>query len=142
MNRIIKFRVWDKIKKRFIEFDTDYKNRKGYNLGEYALSANGKLKFFEACEGGMEVEECRDVDVLFFTGLKDKNGKKIFEGDIIIESHEEVNSNDGTSWEEKHTFSVEYVECRFNIYGFVHRPASEPELEIIGNIYENPELLN
>lgn len=72
-----------------------------------------------------------------YTGLTDKNGKKIFEGDIIL--------YDGTSKQE-----VIWDEYEWNLSGFYNLFMDNPtsafsegtsKMEIIGNIYDNPELL-
>ncbi len=74
-----------------------------------------------------------------FTGLKDKNDKEIYEGDIVKLDGEgsltEVRYRDGQ-------FEVEQVEFR-NVMGdaWVSIRVEKNGLEIIGNIYENPELL-
>lgn len=79
-----------------------------------------------------------------FTGLFDKNGKKIYEGDIIRGDK----SLDADNWNDVHHGVVSYYlpECRFRI---VEKRNCEfyvgfqqlKNIEIIGNVYENPELL-
>lgn len=76
------------------------------------------------------------------TGVKDKNGKEIFKGDILALETDEELINVEVFWDEKHTLfmvtSKKYHEkaplaelLDYNPYPF----------KIIGNIYENPELL-
>lgn len=116
MRREIKFRAWDKNKAVFYFFDLENDN---YPEAFWSLHSSKELTEF--------------------TGLKDKNGKEIYEGDIVIEP----------SW---WWGALEVIEClSFNgqqrqwigINGGskVHNYWHLNELEKIGNIYENPELL-
>ena len=78
-----------------------------------------------------------------YTGLTDKNGKKIFEGDIVkikdysngcALNYEQPTSNWLVKWDEKYArFIIDYM----NLLPYKYFNESE----IIGNIHDNPELL-
>ena len=70
-----------------------------------------------------------------FTGLKDKNGKEIYEGDIIAYTHYECYPQNGNITEH---IAVEWVNNGFRPFNYLNDTAV---MEVIGNIYENPELL-
>ena len=66
-----------------------------------------------------------------FTGLKDKNGREIYEGDIL-------------RWEDMFNFEVRWLDSQARFYSVNTSAVSTQWTEyctIIGNIYENPELL-
>ena len=76
-----------------------------------------------------------------YTGQKDKNGKKIFEGDILKHEDECVIE---VIWNaEKYGFAAQCVkgsallkECKWGLWEF-----ESDEVEVIGNVFDNPELL-
>lgn len=70
-----------------------------------------------------------------FTGLTDKNGKKIFEGDIVEVNHDAYPGARGEVVFRNGSFMLEKVSDVLSLYGFLLW------CEVIGNIHDNPELL-
>ena len=75
-----------------------------------------------------------EVELMQYTGLKDKNGKEIYEGDIVKNRHYVfvVGFDEGRIYAKQ--LGIEYKCYLYNLF-------FEAALEVIGNIYENPELL-
>lgn len=87
---------------------------------------------FEARNGGYSAK-LKEVEIMQFTGLKDKNGKEIYEGDIVR------SLNPMKSKEDYARNPYNYSVVKWNRYNA--RFEGYFCDEIIGNIYENPELL-
>lgn len=108
--REIKFRAWDKEFKQFSDMALNYKIT---DINFYA-----------------------DYEWMQYTGLKDKNGKEIYEGDILEFSGNVVALGIVKYNENFATFQA----CNGNS-GWLFGNESGTNIEILGNIYENPELV-
>jgi uncharacterized phage protein (TIGR01671 family) len=89
-----------------------------------------------------DIKEDECLRVMQYTGLKDKSGKEIYEGDIIEGGYMNLLTQEFNSKK----FIVEYKEGCFGGKLIGHSPYGDTWLkfikgEVIGNIYENPELL-
>lgn len=87
--------------------------------------------------------EIEDLELLQYTGLKDKNGVEIYEGDIIRYFSEVMSKKEWICSVEVigATFAVRTGKKSYMDGSFLNRLSKDEKLEIIGNIYENPELL-
>lgn len=82
-----------------------------------------------------------EVTIMQSTGLKDKNGKEIFEGEVVYDGFRKIIVNYGKQTKEEEFGAIsEYV--GFNLTLACGYPEAVPiNYEVIGNIYENPELV-
>jgi len=114
--REIMLRAWDKTDKQWVNVNV--------------LWCGGNLGFCRSWVG----KENNELEIVQYTGLKDKNGKEIYEGDIVK-----------FKWNRKYrTGEVAWGICGFWIVGWLKilEWAENKEVEVIGNIWENKELLN
>jgi uncharacterized phage protein (TIGR01671 family) len=88
-------------------------------------------------KAGLVVREVDPATVGQYTGLKDKNGREIYEGDIIGGSNGSIN---GWEWPFKSEIKWNDEECGFNtpIWGDMD---STHYYNVLGNIHDNPDLL-
>jgi uncharacterized phage protein (TIGR01671 family) len=129
MNDRFKFRVWDK-------------NNKVYFGGSYGVSyymtdseIDGDL-YCRQCDGPFELSKDNDFIVEQCTGLKDKNGELIYEGDVVDLDDSETYAV--IQWgEEDGCWRI--ITCENSIYTFDNLYGYE--LTICGNIHENADLL-
>lgn len=90
-----------------------------------------------------ELDTCqpfKDVELMQSTGLKDKNGKEIFEGDIVEHLDGEYSF---VGFVKNSIFGI-YVKDEYDNYrfeDFADENTKEADVVILGNIYENKELL-
>jgi uncharacterized phage protein (TIGR01671 family) len=129
-----KFRAWDTKNNCF--FKPTYEAYKG-NLQEIVLSMSGDINI-RTMSHTLDHESTFPNRFILnqYTGLKDKNGKEIYEGDIVrYEQHltKKVITSEVYYKEIASAFGIKNKEPRSNL--FCELPV---DFEIIGNIYENP----
>lgn len=83
--------------------------------------------------------------VMQFTGLKDKNGKEIYEGDVLMYPATDGRGKGSVEWSDSFCSwmlaRADYSET-FSSFAYPRHTDGTCRFEIIGNIYENPELLS
>jgi uncharacterized phage protein (TIGR01671 family) len=140
VKREIKFRVWDKQVKRMFLPLTDLHIKWNKHTGsdlfcEIEASDDGK-------GGKWSCSDSADgYEIMQYSGLKDKNGKDIYDGDII-------------QFAETYYYLVRYEDAKFvgyhannnwgkwgDLYKLAERRFDKYNYVVIGNIYENPELV-
>ena len=130
MDREIKYRIWRKDLKRYLDFTELYR-----------LKINPLFSLVYSANTGIGADICPQV-FQQFTGLSDKNGKEIFEGDIIQQlEFEDWGDDQGTitrhviQWRQFEYYG--HYECGWYAgYCKIYK-----ECEVVGNIFENPELI-
>lgn len=124
--REVKFRAWHTEKKKM------------YEMAKVDLWGDPDQTTCDLVSMDCEDEQLFDiylheVIIMQYTGLKDKNGKEIYEGDIL--QYRSVYDEDGKT----RIGEVEFADGMFTIKGVIKFLGRD--CEVLGNIYENPELL-
>ena len=126
MEREIKFRAWNKQKKEIMKVSSISLENK-----EIAVKDFGTYHFFRI----------KDIELMQYIGLKDKNDKEIYEGDIVL-----VKPGGTSTWYKtvvkfkEGAFIASLIDREDYIYIF-NRGFDSNDFKITGNIYENKNLL-
>lgn len=130
----LKFRAWDKANKEMLKID----------VIDFFFK---EIRVFKNDGGGFSMK-FQDIEIMQSTGFKDKNGKEIFEGDILNCGYIFT----GSPFEEQDDYIEDIGVVKIMNCGAVVKIYEEIEnlidvlntcedIEVIGNIYENKELL-
>jgi uncharacterized phage protein (TIGR01671 family) len=130
MNRIIKFRIWNRKTKSWLHGPHERSDLDGVNLF-------GETILLGCLLDGVSIEDLNELEALQFTGICDAIGKQIFEGDIL---EFDYGASCGVG---KVVYFMQgfYIESRHGAL-FQDTTLTMQHSKVIGNIFENPELLN
>jgi len=132
-----KFRVWDKERKKMAEV--------------YCLYDSGDVEYRD----GLSIirlwkSDSNEFEVMMYTGRKDRNGREIYEGDVVKTNWDTGLYNEIIFFHKYGAFRQIPIKSykRFlkedkwiALWNF-SRPVGSGDAEVVGNIYENPELMN
>ena len=131
MERELKFKAWNKKTKQIIKIEP-LTSIKSFMDNTHYLTAG-------TIDGGFYIN-LDEVELMQFTGLKDKNGKEIYKGDIINCKH--WNPENYKVIFREGGFCLADKDNKFMADINMIQDSTGIHFEIIGNIYENSELLS
>lgn len=141
--RTIKFRAWNKSSKTMVDL---------LKITPLALSDSMNTQLALQGMSGLFIPFSKEFELMQFTGLHDKNGKEVYEGDILNTKTTFENNMADRRFQpdterlvsfENGCFTDKYTgrDLWDKIRNITYNPQRWTNYEIIGNIYENPELL-
>lgn len=135
--REIKFRAWEKEDK--VMFGVGGLNNMDYESDDqYRYAINDRAS---AGTKGGATHQIQRIELMQYTGLKDKNGTEIYEGDILRSDNQQLTAK--VVWETP-SFALQSAGGQmgdFKVNDSYRNGKPCDYIEVIGNIYENPELL-
>ena len=137
----IRFRAWDKVNNSWYQFERFEDGSTHDGASWFAISGDGKMYSYKVGVGYIENEDLKPVQ---FTGLRDRAGVEIYEGDVV-RMFDHPPSDD--AWD----LLVEWENGKFILTGMADLGEYFGDLSdwfdcewrvlVIGNRYENPELM-
>lgn len=145
-DRVIKYRAWDKDEKFMLSWDMLRKQNLNYNQD------------FKGCKnrdsyGSVGISDIwidDDLEIMEYTGLHDKDGREIYEGDIVEYTKRKGRQPVGARHVVRHTSywenDIYHRNPQYSGFGVsvdysLTYSFSQSGIRVIGNIHENPELL-
>lgn len=142
MNREIKFKVWHKELKEMFWFDLMWGRSGRSGSGWLDVVKWGQEKKYSQVAFGTDNRvdiDPTECELMQFTGWVDKNGKDIYQGDLISENgsspYEVIWQFHAGKW-----IMQSFEEGRY--YREMAYDYAQRDYEVIGNVYETPQLLN
>jgi uncharacterized phage protein (TIGR01671 family) len=130
MNRQIKFKFWNKKNSRFLQNDNNSIDKTIFDLWDW-VEVMGTCTSFPM----------GDYVFVQYTGLTDKNNNPIYEGDITIDTQKQKYE---IIFDENHArYDLKVCgENKLSQTSYFTQIYEKKHIEVIGNIFEHPELLN
>lgn len=139
--KVLEFRAWDKLEKKMCRVEVINFNKGAFLVGNSPTPEQVDVESRTIIAANLDGHFCKfeDIELMQFTGLKDVKGKKIFERDII--KVDDPNWGYGGKYDIEHDGYLrilvpgidEFINGNFEVY--------ETRGELLGNVYENPELV-
>ena len=140
--REIKFRAWHRRNRIMYWFNLLWGNTTQAGGGWVGMVDAPSEPKYKGGDNRMQVDPC-DCDIMQYTGLKDKNGVEIYEGDVVVLGQSDAgvvvwqDDVTGFAWVHPDIDPADVDMSEDGLGSFETK-----QLEIIGNIHENGDLLN
>ena len=140
MIREIKFRAWDKKRGKLLTVFS-----MAFDVNTHSVDTVWCAELMDEVADGFDIN---DVELMQFTGLTDKQGKEIYEGDILRMTRRKRRGRGCSEEVVTYCCEVKFFAAAFRVESLPPTPKWSMPLsiefddpEVIGNIYQNPDLI-